>query len=65
MSEPGARHTEKKVTEVGSMEQSKVWSPMRVTCVGAVADVLRMPGGGKLSAVGGDPGDPRKPKGQG
>ena len=43
----------------------KPWSPMEVTRVGSVADVLRMPGGGKLSAVGGDPGDPRKPKGQG
>lgn len=38
---------------------------MIVERVGSAADILRMPGGGKLSAVGGDPGDPRKPKGQG
>ena len=40
------------------------WSSMTIERVGTLADVLRMPGGGKLSAVGGDPGDPRKPKGQ-
>jgi hypothetical protein len=51
--------------EVGVMSDRKRWSPMHVDRVGTVADVLRMPGGGKLSAVGGDPGDPRKPKGQG
>jgi hypothetical protein len=45
--------------------QHKPWVPMTVERVGSVAEVLRMPGGGKLSAVGGDPGDPRKPKGQG
>jgi hypothetical protein len=48
--------------EVGFMER-RPWSPMQVTRVGTVADVLRMPGLGKLSLVGGDPGDPRKPKG--
>ena len=44
---------------------SKTWTPMTVSRAGSAADILRMPGGGKLSAVGGDPGDPRKPKGQG
>jgi hypothetical protein len=49
------------------MEQNgrKAWSPMMLERVGSVAEVLRMPGGGKLSSMGGDPGDPRKPKGQG
>jgi hypothetical protein len=41
------------------------WEEMTIVRVGNVADVLRMPGGGKLSTVGGDPGDARKPKGQG
>ena len=45
--------------------EHKPWVPMTVERVGSVAEVLRMPGGGKLSAVGGDPGDVRKPKGQG
>jgi hypothetical protein len=36
---------------------------MQVTYVGTVADVLRMPGGGKISGSIGDPGDPKKPKG--
>jgi len=43
----------------------KTWTPMTIERVGSAAEILRMPGGGKLSAVGGDPGDPRKPKGQG
>ncbi len=43
----------------------KQWTPMTVTDVGRVNDVVQMPGGGKLSLTGGDPGDPRKPKGQG
>ena len=41
------------------------WTPMKLTSVGRVSDVVKMPGGGKLSLTGGDPGDPRKPKGQG
>jgi len=41
------------------------WSPMTMERVGSVSEILRMPGGGKVSAVAGDPGDPRKPKGQG
>jgi hypothetical protein len=41
------------------------WEKMMVVRVGNVSDILRMPGGGKLSTVGGDPGDARKPKGQG
>ena len=44
---------------------SKEWTPMSVERVGSTAEILRMPGGGKLSTMGGDPGDPRKPKGQG
>jgi len=51
------------------MEQTdktqKPWTPMTVTDAGRVNDVVQMPGGGKLSLTGGDPGDPRKPKGQG
>ncbi len=45
------------------MDERKPWSPMQIERIGDVADVLRMPGGGKLSAAGGDPGDPRIPKG--
>jgi hypothetical protein len=40
-----------------------VWEPMTVTYVGNVGEVL-LQGGGKLSPCNGDPGEPRKPKGQ-
>ena len=40
-----------------------VWEPMQLTYVGNVGDVLQV-GGGKLSMACGDPGEPRKPKGQ-
>ena len=39
------------------------WKPMQVKFVGQVRDVVLL-GGGKLSLVGGDPGEPRKPRGQ-
>lgn len=40
----------------------KSWNPMQVKFVGQVRDVVQL-GGGKLSMVGGDPGEPRKPSG--
>jgi len=41
------------------------WESMRLEFVGHVGDVLKMPGGGKLSVMSDDTGDaPRKPKGQ-
>jgi hypothetical protein len=40
------------------------WEPMALKSVGRVSDVVQQ-GGGKLTLVGGDPGEPaRKPKGQ-
>jgi hypothetical protein len=40
------------------------WEPMALKSVGLISDVVRQ-GGGKLTLVGGDPGEPlRKPKGQ-
>jgi hypothetical protein len=40
------------------------WEPMALKSVGRISDVVRQ-GGGKLTLVGGDPGEPsRKPKGQ-
>lgn len=38
------------------------WQPMEMKEVGLVRDVVQL-GGGKLSLVGGDPGEPRKPSG--
>lgn len=38
------------------------WKPMNVKHVGSVSEVVRL-GGGKLSTTGGDPGEPRKPRG--
>jgi hypothetical protein len=47
------------------MEKRQSWEPMRLVRVGSVAEVLRA-GGGKLTAVGGDTGEPnRKPPGTG
>jgi hypothetical protein len=46
-----------------SEAQQTVWVPMELTYVGHVGEVLQV-GGGKLSMACGDPGEPRKPKGQ-
>lgn len=46
-----------------SAAQQIVWEPMELTYVGHVGEVLQL-GGGKLSMACGDPGEPRKPKGQ-
>jgi hypothetical protein len=39
------------------------WEPMKLTYVGHVAEIVQG-GGGKLSVMGGDPGDVRKEKGE-
>lgn len=39
------------------------WEPMKIKFVGEVSKVIQV-GGGKLSMTGGDPGEPRKPRGQ-
>jgi hypothetical protein len=49
-------------TAVVTEEVTMDWEPMRLNYLGHAADVLRQ-GGGKLSTTGGDPGEPRKPKG--
>jgi hypothetical protein len=35
------------------------WEPMKLRSVGHISEVVEQ-GGGKLSAAGGDPGEPRK-----
>lgn len=40
----------------------KPWEPMKLTYVGHVGEIVQQ-GGGKLSLTGGDPGEPRKPRG--
>jgi len=46
------------------MTKLEHWVPMRLTYLGDVHELLKMPGGGKLSLVADDSGDaPRKPKG--
>ena len=45
-------------------DDRRSWEPMALKSVGRVSDVVQQ-GGGKLTLVGGDPGEPsRKPKGQ-
>ena len=39
------------------------WAPPKLQKIGEIAEILKA-GGGKLSTVGGDPGDFRKPTGQ-
>jgi hypothetical protein len=46
------------------MPEKRSWEPITLRYVGHVGDVLRG-GGGKLSPVGGDPGEFRKPEGGG
>jgi hypothetical protein len=46
-------------------ESKKPWEPMRLTYTGEAKDVVQFPGGGKLSTSPADPGDPKKPHGQG
>jgi hypothetical protein len=50
--------------DLPEQQARKRWEPPVVEKVGAVGDVLKG-GGGKLSVVGGDPGDQRKPSGGG
>jgi hypothetical protein len=50
--------------EVKAENAKLEWQPMKLSNKGNVRDIVQI-GGGKLSAVGGDPGEPRKPKGQG
>lgn len=42
-----------------SMKGQRQWEPMRVTYLGNVAEVVQQ-GGGKISILTGDPGEPRK-----
>lgn len=44
--------------------QREEWEKPELTFEGTIDEVVLV-GGGKLSAVGGDPGEPRKPPGQG
>jgi hypothetical protein len=47
------------------MTSRETWVPMKLTYLGDVHALLKMPGGGKLSLAANDPGDmPKKPKGQ-
>ena len=43
--------------------RATAWEPMELAYVGHVGEVLQL-GGGKLTPCHGDPGEPRKPKGQ-
>ncbi len=46
-------------------QSQKPWQPMKVTYTGEAKDLVQFPGGGKLSTSPADPGDPKKPTGQG
>jgi hypothetical protein len=48
-----------------STESKKPWQPMKLTYTGEAKDVVQFPGGGKISTAPADPGDPKKPTGQG
>ena len=46
-------------------QSQKPWEPMKLTYTGEAKDLVQFPGGGKLSTAPADPGDPKKPTGQG
>ena len=50
--------------ESDSMESQKPWEPMKLTYTGEAKDVVRG-GTGKFSNTQSDPGDAKKPQGQG
>ncbi len=41
------------------------WQKMELSYLGNAVELIQMPGGGKISSIGGDPGDPRKTSGTG
>jgi hypothetical protein len=41
------------------------WQPLKLTYTGEAKDLVQFPGGGKISTTPADPGDPKKPSGQG
>lgn len=49
---------------VGESSRKRSWVPMQMTYVGHVGEVIKG-GGGKLTAIAGDPGEGRKEKGTG
>jgi hypothetical protein len=51
--------------ETDSDQSRKPWQPMKPTYTGEAKDLVQFPGGGKLSTSPADPGDPKKPTGQG
>jgi hypothetical protein len=51
--------------EIVPDEPRKPWEPMKLTYTGEAKDLVQFPGGGKLSTAPADPGDPKKPSGQG
>ena len=51
-------------TADGSADEKPQWQTPKIEYVGEVAEVIQG-GGGKVTVAGGDPGDPRKPQGQG
>jgi hypothetical protein len=55
---------DKSVNRADINSPRKPWQPMKVTHVGEAKDVVRG-GGGKTSPSPNDPGDTRKPQGQG
>jgi hypothetical protein len=57
--------TDKDSKEVSTTESKKPWQPMKLTYTGEAKDVVQFPGGGKISTAPADPGDPKKPTGQG
>ena len=44
-----------------SNSEKKNWKPFELNYVGILSETVLV-GGGKLSATGGDPGEPRKPR---
>jgi hypothetical protein len=50
--------------QLQAVKVKQEWQSMKLSYMGNARDLVQI-GGGKLSLTGGDPGEPRKPKGQG
>jgi hypothetical protein len=45
---------------VSATRAKRPWQKMELSYLGNAVELIQMPGGGKISGGGGDPGDPRK-----
>jgi len=55
----------KEEKQVSASATKRPWKKMELSYLGNAVELIQMPGGGKISFLGGDSGDNRKPSGTG